>query len=87
VAAAGGHVFLATVNGEILQVDPKTGKTQATYQVGSPVRSQPAIVGGRICVGTTDGKLVCIDTGNPRLTGWSTWGGNAAHTNLPGAEK
>jgi hypothetical protein len=46
------------------------------------VRSQPAIEGGRAYLGTTDGKLVCIDTGHPEFTGWSTWGANAAHTNL-----
>jgi Ca-activated chloride channel family protein len=86
-AAAGGQLFLATVQGEILQVNPEKGDVAKTYKVGSPVRSQPAIEGGRIYVGTTDGKIVCINTGDTRFTGWSTWGANMAHTNLVEAPK
>lgn len=85
-AAAGGQLFLATVEGEILQVDPEKGGVNKTYKVGSPVRSQPAIDKGRIFVGTQDGKLVCINTGNASFTGWPTWGANMAHTNIA-AEK
>ena len=59
-------------------MEPEKGKVQATWKVGAPIRSQPAIEGGRIYVGTQDGKVVCIDTGDARLTGWSTWGANAA---------
>ena len=81
-AAAGGQLFLATVAGDVLQVDPEKGTLTKTYRVGSPVRTQPAIEGGRIYVGTQDGKLVCINTGNPRFTGWYTWGANMAHTNV-----
>lgn len=81
-AAAGGQLFLATLEGEILQVDPANGKTTRTYKVGSPVRSQPAIEGGRIYVGTQDGRIVCINTGDARFTGWYTWGANMAHTNI-----
>lgn len=81
-AAAGGQLFLATFEGEVLQIDPDKGHVTKTYKVGSPIRSQPAIDGGRIYVGTQDGKLVCIDTGDARFTGWCTWGANMAHTNL-----
>ncbi|HWY87277.1 MAG TPA: PQQ-binding-like beta-propeller repeat protein, partial [Gemmataceae bacterium] len=81
-AAAGGKIFLATIQGELLQIDPASGKIEVRYKIGSPVRAQPAIEHGRAYVGTTDGKLVCIDTGHSEFTGWSTWGANAAHTNL-----
>ena len=40
------------------------------------------IEGGRIYVGTHEGKVVCINTGEPRFTGWPTWGANMAHTNI-----
>jgi Ca-activated chloride channel homolog len=86
-AAAGGQLFLATVEGEVLQVDPEKGGVTKTYKVGSPVRSQPAIENGRIYVGTQDGKLVCINTGDTRFTGWPTWGANMAHTNIVEAAK
>jgi outer membrane protein assembly factor BamB len=81
-AAAGNQIFLATLKGEVLQVDPAEGKVQKRYAIGSPVRFQPAIDGGRIYVGTQDGKLVCVDTGDPRFSGWTTWGGNAAHSGV-----
>lgn len=78
-AVAGGDLFIGTVKGEVLQLALDSGEVKVTHAVGSPVRFQPAVVGGRIYVGTQDGKVVCIDTGNSKLTGWSTWGGNAQH--------
>jgi outer membrane protein assembly factor BamB len=89
-AAAGGQLFLATVEGEVLQVDPDKGTVTKTYKVGAPIRSQPAIEGGHIYVGTQDGRVVCINTGDARFTGWATWGANMAHTNIaetPAAKK
>jgi hypothetical protein len=64
-------------------MDPERGKVIRTYRVGSPVRFQPAIEGGRIYVGTQDGKVVCLATGDRKLTGWPCWGGDAAHTGVP----
>jgi outer membrane protein assembly factor BamB len=84
-AAAGGRLFLATLQGEVLQMDPDTGKVTHAHKVGSALRYQPAIENGRIYVGTQDGKVVCIDTGDKQLTGWPCWGGNAAHTGLRAA--
>jgi outer membrane protein assembly factor BamB len=81
-AAAGGDIFLATLKGEVLQVDPSNGKLKKTHAVGSPIRFQPVIEGGRIYVGTQDGKVVCIDTGDAKFTGWSMWGGNATHSGV-----
>jgi Ca-activated chloride channel family protein len=81
-AAAGGQLFLTTLNGGVLRVDPDKGKVTARYKVGAQVRSQAAVEGGRIYVGTQDGKLVCIDAGDRNFTGWPCWGGNAAHTGL-----
>lgn len=86
-AAAGGQLFLTTLKGEVLQMDPEKGKVTKTYKVGGPVRFQPAVENGRIYVSTQDGKLVCIDTGDKTLTGWPCWGGNAAHTGLPVEKK
>jgi outer membrane protein assembly factor BamB len=53
-----------------------------TYKLSTQLRFQPAIEGGRIYVGTQDGKVVCIDTGDKNFTGWPCWGGNPAHTGL-----
>ena len=86
-AAAGGQLFLTTLEGEVLQVDPTKGSVTKTYKVGAPIRSQATIDKGRIYVGTQDGRLVCIDTGDARFTGWYTWGANMAHTNIVEAPK
>ncbi len=80
--AAGSHVILATLQGQILELDPKTGKTENTWEVGGTVRAQPSVVDGWIYVGTEDGRLVAIDTGDRTLTGWAMWGGNAARTGM-----
>jgi len=81
-AIASGDLFVGTLGGKVLRIDGKNGKMVKSYHVGSPVRFQPAVVDGQIAVGTQDGKVVCIDTGEAKLTGWSTWGGNAAHTGV-----
>ena len=64
-------------------MDPAKGETVKTYKVSSQVRFQPAIENGKIYVSTQDGKVICVDTGDAKFTGWSCWGGNAAHTGLP----
>jgi outer membrane protein assembly factor BamB len=81
--AAGAHVLLGTLGGEILRLDPASGKSTAAYAVGSAIRSQPVVADGWIYVGTEDGKLVAIDTKDPTITGWPTWGGNAQRTGIP----
>jgi outer membrane protein assembly factor BamB len=63
-------------------MDSQEGKVVKTYPVGHQVRSQAAVEGGKIYVGTQDGKVVCIDTGNPKFTGWSCWGADAAHSGV-----
>ncbi len=81
-ASAGGNIFLSTLDGHVLRIDPAKGDILEKYKVGQACRSQPAIVDGRIYVGTENGKIICIDTGNRAFTGWYTWGANSAHTNL-----
>jgi outer membrane protein assembly factor BamB len=66
--------------------NPNDGKVTARYYIGCPVRHQPAVEGGKIYVGTENGKVVCIDAGDKKFTGWPCWGGNAAHTGLPEAK-
>jgi outer membrane protein assembly factor BamB len=82
-AAAGGQLFVVMLNGEIWQLDPVRGEKVKTYKVSSQVRFQPAIENGKIYVSTQDGKIICVDTGDKRFTGWTCWGGNAAHTGIP----
>ena len=67
---------------EVLELDPKKGDVNKRYKVGSAVRFQPTVHNGSIFVGTQDGKLVCIKTGNKKNTGWKQWGGNAQRTGI-----
>ncbi|MFT3774629.1 MAG: PQQ-binding-like beta-propeller repeat protein [Minicystis sp.] len=80
--AAGGSLFVATLDGEVLRFDARTGAIQGRYAVGAPVRNQPVIEGGMLYAGTDDGKLVAIDLGDARFSGWPQWGGNAARTGV-----
>jgi outer membrane protein assembly factor BamB len=80
--AAGKHVLIGTLEGTIVQLDPTSGKRKAEFKVGSPVRSQPVVDAGWIYVGTSDGKLVAIDTKDQSVHGWPTWGGNAQRSGI-----
>ena len=39
--------------------------------------------GGRVFVGTANGQVVALETGDASLTGWPTWAGDAARTGAP----
>ena len=63
--------------------------TQSKLSMIKPARKtvpqrkpQPVIHQGWIYVCTERGKLVAINTGDPTLTGWAQWGGNAARTGV-----
>ena len=73
-------ILFGTLAGEVVRLDPKSGKQVATYKVGGRVRSQPVVADGWIYVGTDDGRLVAINTKDKSITGWTTWGGNAQRT-------
>jgi parallel beta-helix repeat protein len=48
---------------------PNTNQTLWTYTTGGGVYSSPAVVDGRVYVGSDDGKVYCLDA----LTGASIW--------------
>lgn len=77
----GGKLVLATLTGEVIILDAATGTVGQRYEIGEPIRYQPIAMQGRLYVTTTYGKLICLDTGDASLTGWSTWGADAAHSN------
>lgn len=79
---AGGHLFIATLSGEIWQMEAGKGEIKVKFKLGQAIRFQPAIDAGRIYVGTQNGQVICINTGDAGLTGWPCWGANAAHTGV-----
>lgn len=78
---ANGFLIIATLNGEVLVMDAKKGTIVNKYLVKDPVRYQPIAEKGWIFVTTVNSKMYAINTGNPAITGWNMWGGNAARTN------
>jgi hypothetical protein len=82
-AAAGDQVVVATLTGNVLVIDSSNGEVARRLEVGAPVRSQPIIDRGWVYVGTADGQLVGLDTGDPTLSGWPAWAGNPARTGIP----
>lgn len=78
---ANGFLIIATLSGEVLVMDAKQGKIVNKYLIKDPVRYQPIAEKGWIFVTTVNSKMYAINTGNPDITGWNMWGGNAARTN------
>lgn len=83
-SAAGGFVFVATVDGHVEMFDPADGRRVKRWEVGAPLRGQPVIEDGWMYVGTETGELVGIDTGDASLGGWSHWGRDAARSGVAG---
>jgi outer membrane protein assembly factor BamB len=77
-----GEVIVATLGGEVTRLDEKTGRVVALYKTGAPLRSQPVAMNGWIYAGTEDGRLIAIDTNDPAVTGWPTWGGDPGRTSV-----
>ncbi len=42
----------------------------------------PALAKGNVYAGTSDGRLICLKTGNKDADGWYAWGGNAQHNKI-----
>lgn len=74
---AGTMLVAPSRRGEIVLLDRGTGDIVTRYDVGQPLTFLPVVDQGRIFAVTTRGKLVCIDTNNPQVSGWPCWGGHA----------
>ena len=83
-ALAGGRLYMGTVDGRILCVNPEDGKTVWEEKVGGRIIFEPAVAGGRVYAATADGTLICLETGGAGADGWTMWGGSAGHN---GGEK
>ncbi|MEM0915506.1 MAG: PQQ-binding-like beta-propeller repeat protein [Planctomycetota bacterium] len=57
-AVAGDAVVVATLAGELIQLDAETGDIEGRVAIGHPVRSKPTIADGRVFLGTENGRLV-----------------------------
>jgi Ca-activated chloride channel family protein len=78
-SVGGNNLYLCTVQGHIASVRQKDGHTNFMYNTGHPATFQPALAGGNMYVGTADGWIICLKTGERDADGWYAWGGNAQH--------
>lgn len=92
-SAAGGQVFsppavgrdylyLAGAAGYLLSVRQSDGGVGFSYAMNAPIAFQPALAQGNVYAGTSDGRLICLKTGNRDADGWYAWGGNAQHNKI-----
>jgi outer membrane protein assembly factor BamB len=85
---AGRRVLLATAGGNVLALDPDSGRVTDTFSLGNGAFSSPPIVhGGWIYAGTVSGLLVGFDTGDAELTGWEMLGGGPDRSGVADSEE
>jgi Ca-activated chloride channel family protein len=76
---AGDNLYFGSTDGDVICVRSGDGKELWRFSVGEPIRFQPAVVGGKVFVGTDYGNIFCVDVKDRSADGWAMWGGNAAH--------
>ena len=72
-------MYLSSALGHLLSVRQQDGEVGFLYSFKQPMVFQPALAGGSVFVGTSNGLLICLKTGSQDADGWYAWGGNAEH--------
>ena len=62
LAADGGRIFAASGFGNVIALDPSTGKRVWEKSVGAPVRASPTATAERVFVVTTEGRIICLSS-------------------------
>ena len=73
------YMYLSSATGHLVSVRKQDGQTGFIYAFQKPMVFQPALVDGRVYVGTANGLVICLDTNSKDADGWYAWGGNAQH--------
>jgi outer membrane protein assembly factor BamB len=60
IAADGGRIYAASGYGNVVALDPATGKRLWEKSVGAPVRASPTAVSERVFLVTTEGRFYCL---------------------------
>src|ERR1700687_1719991 len=76
------YLYLAGADGHLVSVRQSDGGVGFSYAMKAPIAFQPALARGNVYAGTSDGRLICLKTGNKDADGWYAWGGNAQHNKI-----
>jgi len=76
------YLYLAAADGHLVSVRQSNGGIGFSYALKAPMAFQPVLAKGNVYAGTSDGRLICLKTGNQDADGWYTWGGNAQHNKI-----
>ncbi len=60
LSSDGQKIFVATGYGNVVALDPGTGKKVWERNIGVPMRTSPTAADGRVLVVTIEGELVCL---------------------------
>lgn len=73
------NLYLCGAGGELISLAQADGAVRFCYTMKHAMAFQPALSGGNVYLGTTDGYVICLKTGDADADGWTAWGGNARH--------
>src|SRR6266849_5216373 len=76
------YLYLAGAAGYLVSVRQSDGRVGFSYAMKAPIAFQPALARGNVYAGTSDGRLICLKTGDKDADGWYAWGGNAQHNKI-----
>lgn len=76
------YLYLAGAGGYLVSVRQSDGGLGFSYAMKAPITFQPALAKGNVYAGTSDGRLICLKTGNKDADGWYAWGGNSQHNKI-----
>jgi Ca-activated chloride channel homolog len=76
------YLYLSAADGHLISVRQSDGALGFLYAMHAPMAFQPALANGNVYAGTSDGRLICLKTGNKDADGWYAWGGNAQHNKI-----
>jgi len=53
-------VYIGSSDGHFYVLDLGTGKKLWDFEAGAPFLASPAVAGGRVAIGSQDGRLYCF---------------------------
>ena len=72
-------MYLGSGMGYVVAVRQSDGAQKFLYNFKEPIVFQPSLANGNVYMGTANGLLICLKTGDKDADGWTMWGGNAQH--------